>query len=476
MRYIIFVTSLFISLVLRAQNNDVQGNALRLECARNTQYDRYEYNQNKSGIIIVSPYDDLHIEARSYNAHVQRTKPTHRNSFYEYKVFADISELPEISLIVKRLQNDRTILGTIMEKGLVKNKLLGYFVSGHDMYINFDNNSLTSSSNREFISITSDEELKVSIPTSYEKHSFLNNTGKKYGYRITVPINDIQILSKRLEAKKKKKEDIYDFLNSVDPNLSLTDLSNAICKIDENFGHPDTESAFMECLKKISSDIEDLENELETLHCIYVESKNKNSNSLMLVYKEGDVENIFDIFVVKNNRKTSIFPTFSLGVTYPISLEASVGLSNRHFFGDVFFNISPKVSDDIYVYSKSGDYLYTQNYHFWGVGGKFGYLWNIDKQKKWQGGAYAKFGVNVFNGTTDAKINGASVFYGAIGGRLEWHLTKWLSLYGNLEGKLNLSKSPSSNLDIMNECCPDIKNWIMPFGVSLGVKFNISKK
>lgn len=173
----------------------------------------------------------------------------------------------------------------------------------------------------------------------------------------------------------------------------------------------------------------------------------------------------------------------SIGVSIPLSCNIAFGKNfGEHLFGEVGIGSPLKKTKDIYIYNKSYDIVGKQSYSNINLKARLGYYLNFNNKNKDNSkqsiapvriGFYGGYNWSIISGNnSEISLSGFNAHSLLAGAQLEYTPIKHLSLYANLEGKIPISKQPSSNYKLIEQYCPEIKDWTNSFGANFGIKIN----
>lgn len=452
--YSIFVV-VFSLLSANAQN----GSNIELLTERAPGFDTYKYMNGRGGVRIVSPHQDLMPEVKSgYGTNSQITSQRMSNGFYEYIIPVDISSSSEV-LIGVTLKG-KTYPGSIIEKQLKRDYLIGWTVRLPEIIYNEDNTSgagLWPNPNEALIEIKSALNLNIKVPQSYRKDSSKDKADPtKNIYNIYVPINSI-----------------------VERNGRLSDLSGKIEKMEND----ETLDPILlqNMIDSLSAEKAKLELEIESLTKLYVSSNGSNVLSIDIngvQPKQVKKYGVESMSIEKKKEPSDYIPQFKvytgIGFNPLLQLSPTLNFGFDCYRWNVWLSASHSLttSKKAYVYNSANELLGQHNYHIMRLGLNVGYEFEPWQRKMPLLGIMPQVGIavdHVYSSEKGINGNGFNAYTFLAGARisLKTNNRHWC-FFATPELNLNLGSNPSKNYEYITESISDIKK---SFDVQVGVLY-----
>lgn len=451
----VFVFSLFSA---NAQN----GSNIELLTERARGFDTYKYMNGKGGVRIVSPHRDLMPDVKSGNGtNEQITRHRMTNGFYEYIIPVDISSSSEV-LIGVTLKG-KTYPGSIIEKQLKKNYLIGWTVRLPEIVYNEDNTSSTGlwpNPNEALIEIKSALNLSIKVPhQSYRQDSFMDKVDPtKNIYNVYVPINSIVLKNERLLALNNKIEYLEDD-ETMDP-IMLQAMIDSLYAVKTN-----------------------LEQEIQALTKLYVSSNGSNVLSIDIngvQPKQVKKYGVESMIIEKKRNRVDYNPEYKLfsgiGINPILQFSPTINIGFDCNRWNVWLSASHSVSssDAAFVYDSASKLLGKHQYHYLRLGINAGWEWET-----WERDIsiplfsfMPQVGIafdHVYSSEKDISGNGFNAYAFLVGARiaLKTNNRHWC-FFATPELNLNLGSNPNKNYENITE---SIKGLKKSFDIQVGVLY-----
>lgn len=456
--------SIFVVVFSLLSGNAQNGSNIELLTERARGFDTYKYMNGKAGVRIVSPHKDLMPEVKSGNGtNAPISSQRMANGYYEYIIPVDISSSSEV-LIGVTLKG-KTYPGSIIEKQLKKDYLIGWTVRLPEIIYNEDNTTgfgLWPNPNEALIEIKSALNLNIKVPhQSYRQDSLKDKADPtKNIYNIYVPINSIVLRNGRISDLSNKIE-ILENDETLDPIL----LQNMI------------DSLYAEKAK--------LELEIQALTKLYVSSNGSNILSIDIngvqpqQVKKYGVESM--IIEKKKtpadyNSRFKMYLGFGLNPMLQLAPTVNVGFDCHRVNVWLSASHSLTTSEDAYVYNSAKELLGQHNYHIMRLGLNVGYEIEPWKRKMPLFGIMPQVGIAwdyIYSSEKNISGNGFNSYTFLAGARiaLKTNNRHWC-FFVNPEFNLNLGSNPSKNYENITL---SIKSLKKSFDVQIGVLYYIFK-
>lgn len=450
MRHI--VTSILMLVCLWANAQDSKITPLYQE--RNTSLDEYTYSAPNGGVVIYSPFNDLHVESDG-NTVATPTK-VKKEKMFRYAIPVKSQNSGGIRVSVSKGED----IISFTDKHLEKKKLNAYIVKNYNPHIQVVPADIGGDIIRDkdnvlmMIRCNSDYNLNIDLPNrDLKKVDEVDESSKSRMYRIYIPINkiieeehNINIIETKIDALKSQRD--------TDPD------------VDENV--VDLQIDSLQRIKNIlKSNVESYTN---------VSIRYKNSNTATIQYSGSRQNTTYKVTVTELKPKSPISFVAGIGcMVYPkfspvLKLGIEQSIKKNKWRVDIFGTSPFLTSSPLFLYNNNGDNIGNQEYTPFEFGIKGGYWRGLGSKGKVKLGLVGGYGYNIVKGNdSNLPLNGASFSSFKIGPSAVYSITNWLSFFANAEYRLQTS---NEKLDIITKNCSLINDWTKPFGAIIGVKFS----
>lgn len=423
----------------------------------------FKYLSGRGGIRILSPHDDLIAEITFGKATRAIVPQRISDGKYEYIIPIDISESPEVKIVVTR-KGASTASGTITEKQLQANYVVEYEVLSYEnpIFLNEIGEGLFPSEDEVLIEVSSIFDLNIDVPSkTLWIDSEKNTDSDKTVYKIHVPLKYL--------------------MNIISQHEALNELNDRIERLQKDCEMND-DIDLIAVQPQINSMLEDafrLSEKIRSMSRISLSAEKSNPQYIEI---DGMQRKTFRKYGVEplGNRKAkgpkSYDPSFKVyvgaGLNPMLQMSPTVdfGFDYKHLNVWLSASHSLNLSKELYVYNNANEQLGSHKYSYLRLGLNVGYelepwekiLFSVMPQAEiaWD---------QVYSSEKDISGNGFNAYKFVAGARLAFKTNNrhWC-FFATPEFNFNLGSKPNNNYDNITRSISGLKK---SFDVQVGVLY-----